>query len=261
MAISVDATSNGTATDTTLTVSHTCTGTKLVLFVAVQVLSPSGGGGTQSVTYNGVSMTQIKKQIAPNGDVTSIFGLLNPDTGAHNIVLTNDDSRVLRLCGVSYKGVKQSDLPDASNSGSGINQVSFSQSVTIVGSPTWAIMAVGDSVGAYGPSTNSTTRATQNALRVFDTNGITGTTGAYSMSVTGGNGGSYNARVIVSFAVDIITISVSDECNVTDNLSATRLATINTSDSVNVDDSTKVKKGCKSPFSKNVQEWDNLNKS
>jgi hypothetical protein len=68
--------------DTTMTASHTVTGTNRLLMVAVDY------GGTDyasSVTYNGVSLSIVCQPSTPNG--VELWYLLNPDLGTHDVVV------------------------------------------------------------------------------------------------------------------------------------------------------------------------------
>jgi hypothetical protein len=70
--------------------SHTCTGSNLILIVAVQIFQDVSGTGTvTAATYNGVAMTKvIDKLVAGTTMYTAIYYLLNPDAGAHTISMT-----------------------------------------------------------------------------------------------------------------------------------------------------------------------------
>jgi hypothetical protein len=103
---------------TTFTWSHTCTGTDLVLFVS---FSDSSGVGTPTVTYNGVSMT--KDSTAPyGGNGSTLFYLINPATGANNVVVASATAGNLQGCSFSVTGAKQTGVPytlTTANAGSG----------------------------------------------------------------------------------------------------------------------------------------------
>ncbi len=88
-AISFDAVSGATqVTGSTLTWSHTCTGSNRALFVSASSLgdSPTVTG----VTYNSVAMTQLWNFDSSGGVSAQSSGwiLVAPATGAHNIVIT-----------------------------------------------------------------------------------------------------------------------------------------------------------------------------
>lgn len=119
MAIAFDTatdTSVATGTPTSHTVSHTCTGADLVLLVGVSVATPSGSvtGTTVTATYNGVSMTEIRSgtttgallQTSSASAGSCLFYLLDPATGANNVVVTLSTGEAEILVGTaSYTGV------------------------------------------------------------------------------------------------------------------------------------------------------------
>ena len=113
MALAVDAASSSSddGTPSSLTWSHTCTGSDRGLVVGVTWVAASVT--ISSVTYNGVTMTS-------EGAVTSTlssalhleqFSLIAPDTGANNIVVTFSAAVAGVIGGgVSYTGANQTDL-------------------------------------------------------------------------------------------------------------------------------------------------------
>ena len=104
MAIAVDSTSSGYVTSadsgTSFNVSHTCTGSNLVLVV---IVSQTDGVGTNpSVTYNGVAMTLVDS--IDSSMASFIFALVNPATGTHNITVTKAASTNVAAANVSFNG-------------------------------------------------------------------------------------------------------------------------------------------------------------
>lgn len=106
MAVAFDA----VATDTTggaanLTYSHTCTGSNLVMYVLCG--QRFGTSGVSAVTYNAVSLTKLFE--FDNGNLTSsiVYRLINPATGAHNVIVTEGGSRAVTAVSVSFTGVDQ----------------------------------------------------------------------------------------------------------------------------------------------------------
>lgn len=101
MAIAFDAATDSSVTGTSLTFSHTCTGSDRVLFVAMQYVSNTITG----VTYNGVSMTL---EVQRNGtNRAAIYSLINPATGANNVVVSSSSSQQMQACAMSYTGANQ----------------------------------------------------------------------------------------------------------------------------------------------------------
>jgi hypothetical protein len=90
--------------------SHTCTGSNLDLFVGVTVRGNIDK--VSGVTYNGVSLTQVWTVSADGNYHSSGWILVNPGTGAHDIVVTFSTTTVQwngpqAACSMSFTGVHQ----------------------------------------------------------------------------------------------------------------------------------------------------------
>lgn len=200
MAISRDANAEGGSNSTSsVTFSHTCTGSNLILFVGVRCSQ-----SVSSVTYNGVSLTNINTSAgagSAGGQKASLWYLLNPAVGAHNVVITPASSGIVWGASSSYTGVKQSGQPDSNNTnadpGPG-NVTSLSQSTTVVGSNCWVVMfGLNDNGQTLSAGTGSNLVSSgNNGASVFDSNG-TVSTGAYSMAYSGGS--AHYAMAMASF--------------------------------------------------------------
>lgn len=204
MAIAYDAVSSGELVpgDSPLTISHICSGTNKLLLVAVSHYAAASSVIT-GITYNGVALTKLSE--APyNTDlaIDQIWGLLNPDTGTHNIVISFSTNTYIRAVGVSYTGVLQSGLPDAQNSATTASAASsISTSVTTVVDNCWVFCA-GLVWTTPGQSTG-TTRGTQGASIAYDSNGPKTPAGSYTCTSTA-NGSYKISNCVVSFAPAIV---------------------------------------------------------
>lgn len=93
-----------------VTVPHTCSGSDRALFVSVQNAS-NGALTITSVTYNGDAMTQLWVLDTSSGVEAKNAGyiLINPDTGANNIVITisGNGGGTLGGASTSWNGVNQ----------------------------------------------------------------------------------------------------------------------------------------------------------
>ena len=105
-AVAFDATANGKVSGaaSSLTFSHTCTGSNLALGVgagsAISTSDPTG------VTYNAVAMTkQHSDPLTTDSDNCTIWSLLSPATGANNVVITYSGSGDIQGGSVSATGV------------------------------------------------------------------------------------------------------------------------------------------------------------
>jgi len=192
--IAVDATSEGQTTGTSLTVSHTTTGTNPALFV--YVLTNLNSDPTEyitGVTYNGVAMTQLRKQDFTTSDNSwhYIYGLLDPATGTNDIVISTDTSVILLARAVSYVGVDTDQtLPDASNSDTGTSVGSLSTSITTIADNCWIFAGgYGNQTGGVDAGTNLTLRVTgtDTSYSAFDTNSSITPAGATTIEITQGS--------------------------------------------------------------------------
>ncbi len=204
MAIAVDSTAGNTGTTSPNIWSHICTGSNLILFVAVRA---EGVSATVSVTYNGVSMTQAGSKSSSGSEVNFLFYLLNPATGTHNVSVTFSGSYG-NGASASYTGVKQSGFPDASaNSGGGIVTPPLNVSVTTVADNCWVIASGQDNTGSgvVGAGTSTTARKFQNnSLIILDTNGVVSPAGSRTLQLTDTAGSAGLSLVAVSFEPSMV---------------------------------------------------------
>lgn len=96
---------------TTLSWSHTCTGTGLLLFVGVAGTNSSELSGG-SVKYGSKTMTQIGFVYSDNnsGDGVggiALYGLIAPATGANTVTVTLNNANEMTCGSVSYSGCDQ----------------------------------------------------------------------------------------------------------------------------------------------------------
>lgn len=87
MAIAFDAAATGgAASASSVTFSHTCTGSDLLLLVGVHLYNVNGAT-ISSVTYNGIALTLVDSAANSNRRV-SLYRLVAPATGANDVVIT-----------------------------------------------------------------------------------------------------------------------------------------------------------------------------
>lgn len=141
--------------------SHTCTGSNGLLVVLVNV---DDAGGTQdrnpAVTYNSVSMTRANlggandRFVDAGGRKLYYFYLLNPSTGSNTIAVTCDTApSILVATAASYTGVNQSGQPDAGPATANSSGVSISTNVTTVADNSWFIAGLLDNFGTVSDLT------------------------------------------------------------------------------------------------------------
>ncbi len=194
--IELDSATNGATTESasSLTASHTCSGNNRLLLVGVaaQVVPTA-------VTYNGVAMTAIDHAIPD--DISweiYLYGLIAPDSGAHDVVVTMTGAWFIHFVTASYKGVLQTELSDAHLADvSPSAQASFTKSLTTTKDNCW-VHCFGVT-GTPVPSTGMTQRGIQGFNISGDSNGEITPAGLYSMTLTGS--GTYKITMIMtSFA-------------------------------------------------------------
>ncbi len=184
MAIAFDSASGAQgAFVNTVTWSHTCTGADLKLFVDMSY-SLVPGMLTTSVTYNGVAMTVLGSTItAPNGVKTVKYYLQNPATGAHNIVLTTDNTGDILDCNAtSYTGTDTSTAPNLI-----ATDIANATPTTTTGTTTvnkaWTILLGNGGQTAGAGATKRGTSHSQNG-NIYDSNALISPAGSYSMTTS-----------------------------------------------------------------------------
>lgn len=113
-AIAFDAATNGgTSGTTSLTFSHTTTGSNRILIVSVGKIDD--GDVVTGVTYAGTAMTKaIAQPWPPNANSRmELWYLFAPATGANNVVITvSSNTNQVAGAAASYTGALQSGTPD-----------------------------------------------------------------------------------------------------------------------------------------------------
>lgn len=182
MAIARDAstTSNASAwgTGSSATFSHTCSGSDRLLLV--YTFNNGNSGDPTGITYNSVAMTKINTQATDGGGFKlTLWGLLAPATGSNSVVVTWATGDGINNCtAFSYTGVKQSGLPDSSNTGSSASSSSISVSTTVVASNCWLAGCTRSSNATQSGGTNASivNACNSNGSQcVHDSNGTVGT--------------------------------------------------------------------------------------
>lgn len=140
MAIAFDAwTNGGAASATSLTFSHTTTGSNRYLVVVVR--SEVGGDSVTGVTYAGTSMTRaIAKAWFPNNNNwVYLYYLPNPASGANNVVISSSDTNQKTGGASSYTGAVQSGTPDTAFYSASDVAGDFSVTVNVTTANSWLV--------------------------------------------------------------------------------------------------------------------------
>lgn len=157
MAVTLDTTtsSNG-ASSTSWTFSHTCSGSDRVLLVGF--FKFASGDSVTGVTYGGVAMTQLGKRAADASGYIYLYGLVNPATGANNVVATSSASVEWYGEAVSYNGVNQTTpFPDTAVTSTSTG-TSFTGTITTTVADSWVVLQGRNSVGGPTAGANTTLR-------------------------------------------------------------------------------------------------------
>lgn len=181
--IAYDATASGnTPLSTTLTFSHTCTGSDRILFVGID--TAGGPDVVTSVTYNGVALTRINtQQTAGTGNRRSyLYYLPAPTTGTNNIVITVSSSITIRGTSASYINALQSGIPDSSTTNSGSPVSSITTSSTTVADNSWVVSVITNTQGVPTAGAGLTIRSTETSTGIGDSNGPKTPAGSYSIT-------------------------------------------------------------------------------
>lgn len=123
MALAFDAVTGANVpvnTTTSITFAHTVTGNETVLYVLVTQWAADQQSIATAVTYNGVSLTLlIDSGFSSANDRVLIFRLVNPSTGANNVIVTFGTAPVNkggRIYSMSFTGARQT-IPDGTPNG------------------------------------------------------------------------------------------------------------------------------------------------
>lgn len=222
MAIAFDAVDAGLfdngGTLTSFTLAHTCTGSNLTLVVPVQIVH---GTAVTGMTYNGVSMTLSSSNTGGAAGYfdTYIYTLINPATGANNIVFTIPSaiggSGQVMFQGQSYTGTNQSAIDSAASRIATPGSSPFAVTTTVVASNCWL---VGGAAGALGvvrvpPGAGSGTVYNDGLVGNMYTADSGGTVGTGSQSLNWGvndSGASEVAGSIVSLAPSVAAVNTTN---------------------------------------------------
>lgn len=145
-------------------------------------------GTISGVTYNGVAMTTVVGNLNDSGDFgMNMWYLINPSTGANNIILTATASDGLAACATSFTGAKQSGQPDATGSAGPTTTDNFSQSVTTVADNCWIVWGFYEGSGAATTGANTTVRQQElvaYGVGIADTNSAQTPAGSKTLNLT-----------------------------------------------------------------------------
>ncbi len=184
-ATSADGGNNG-GSGTSRTWSHTVSsGTDRYLFVGIVGDVSSGADDVSSVTYNGVAMTLIAKQLqgATSGNRWQyVYGLANPDAGAHNAVVTFSSAHWILAGSIEYTGVQGVDTYTTSTAFTNSKTTSLTTGVN----KCWTVLFSNGNASTQSAGSGSTLRrqAADSFWAWFDSGADITPAGSYSMNTT-----------------------------------------------------------------------------
>ncbi len=191
-------------TGTSLTWSHTVTGSNPILFVGAfgnTVGADPTCAGITGATYNSVSMTQVTGSPFNGGAdrCMYLFYLAGPATGTHSVVISASSSIVIDGQSASYTGARQTGIPDAHNTNA-VGGTPISQSVNTVASSCWIFAMVRSDTGTPAAGAFTTLRVTSaNGIGLIDSNLTTPSAGTWPL-IASSSGATFMGMIIVSFA-------------------------------------------------------------
>lgn len=241
MAIAFDAVTYATGgTGTSLTFSHTTSGTNRILVVNI-FQNDNAGDTTTGVTYGGVAMTRVsvvQNTSSPYLSRNYQYILINPTSGANNVVISNTSNN-LEAWALSYTGAKQSSQPDAFTTSTG-NVQNFTTTLTTVADNCWTVILgrAGTGGGSVSAGTGTTARGTVAVNEISgDSNGAL-SAGSNSMTLNFSAGAAQWQTNMLSIAPASVNPnpSVSDTTNITESVSILKTNVLSVSDTTTVTD-------------------------
>lgn len=183
----------------TTTFSHTVSsGNNRILFLMIL----SADNPTYTPTYNGVSMTLLDNihEVVTNFSVY-VFYLVNPASGANNVVTGSGGGSFYEAIAASYTGASQTGVPNVSLTDfKTAHTTSVTEMVTTTIDSCWVAMAAAKTAGSIpAAGTGSTLRISgDNLTSWFDSNSAVTPPGNKSMTMTGDDDS--GRWIIVQFA-------------------------------------------------------------
>lgn len=196
-AIAFDVASGATGSAvTSLTFSHTCTGTNRLIIS--NALVTTNVDRVTGVTYAAASMTRqtrVSETVGTNDEY--MYYLIAPATGANDVVWSFDSSQTCFASAASYTGVAQSGFPDASNTGTVTTGTSITVSVTTVADNCWLVSGCINSPGGLTAGTNTTNRNSPNSQEMLGDSNVAETPpGSFSQNYTWATSGGAACAVV-----------------------------------------------------------------
>lgn len=172
------------------------------------------------VTYNSVAMTLIAKVNSGGHRWTYMYYLVNPASGAHNVVISISSTAYVLGLAASYTGVNQTGQPDASTSQTAAANNLIATSLTTVADNSWQVL-VAEANSTLRGTASAELLARDNAFDIFSIfDSLAGKTppGSKNMTITQGVQNSNVNVVMASFAPSGGTLAVTRSATETNTL-------------------------------------------
>jgi len=192
--IALDTSTNGgNATATSLTFSHTCSGSNRILHVAVATPTADNTDYVTGVTYGGIAMTRVDTFRSPGLGGAYLYELVNPALGANNVVISASGSVPIYGASLSHTGALQTGQPDDDNGNAADPVANLTVSVTTVASNVWLVSMAARKTGSsdtLSASTNTTARQVNAFVAIGDSNAKQNPPGSFGQTwaLSGANG-------------------------------------------------------------------------
>jgi len=212
---------NGGATST-LTAAYTVgTSTNRMLFIGV--LGQISVSNITGVTYAGVPMTLIGRNLNAGDRYEYLFALANPATGTNNYVVTASDNNLIATVVESFFGVKQSVVMDATSSANVTSGTSLTTSLTTNTDNDWSILIGRTAVNTAVAGASSTLRQSNGTFQTYDTNGAKTPPGTQAMTFTASSDNFASIMAAFSPAPAVTTSTLNPYIGVGTQTPSTRL--------------------------------------
>jgi fibronectin-binding autotransporter adhesin len=216
----------GTATVTSITWSHTCSGTNRYVIVGASYGKNPDTGVTMSATFGGTAMTSLGV-IHSGGGTTGfvqLWALKNPTVGANTVVVTATTAGDISGGSISFNNVDQTNsagTPVTASTSSDATSFSANITGTTIGNMVVGVASYGSSVGIsastqtlrYSKALNGNTSSGNNAGATAPANGGTVTIGFSGTSLDAWG----LVGVELKAVAPVSTVSLSATTNLTTN--------------------------------------------
>lgn len=172
--------------------------------LVVGILGNNGADDITSVTYNGAALTFVTSYYT--GFVlrrSSVWILLNPDSGTHNVVISIGSAQYLWGSAASYTGAAQSAQPNTFIAQANFNPLTATVTTTV--NDCWLVMfeqGYPGSVTAYdGVERTRDFSSPYNTWWLGDTNASVGAAGSHGFTVTRtGSTNDFSVQILIALA-------------------------------------------------------------